>query len=88
MIVLSDGQPANATLNLTREEEERAPGNALKGAVQDVIKSGIDVVGIGIEDSSVKKYYPQYVVINDVNDLSGVMFTQLSNILTGGKVAL
>ena len=81
LFVLSDGRPENEQLNgginLTQ---------ALKEAVQEAVKSGIECVGIGIEDHTVKSIYPKSVSINKVEDLSGTIFTQLSNLLTGGKV--
>ena len=43
-------------------------------------------VGIGILTDHVKNIYPKSVSITKVNDLSGAIFTQLSNLLTGGKV--
>lgn len=81
LFVLSDGQPENEQLNgrinLTQH---------LKDAVQEAIKAGIECVGIGIQDSTVNQIYPKSVSINRVEDLSGTIFTQLSNLLTGGKV--
>lgn len=44
--------------------------------------------GIGILTDHVKEIYPKSVSITKVEDLSGAIFNQLSNLLTGGKVRL
>jgi cobalamin biosynthesis protein CobT len=47
---------------------------------------GVECVGIGIQADHVSEIYKQSVVIDDVKDLSGGIFNQLSELLTGGKV--
>lgn len=81
LFVLSDGQPANRQVNSRNCLEK-----ALKEAVIDCSKAGVECVGIGIKDTTVLSIYPKAVSIRDVNDLSGTIFNQLSNLLTGGKV--
>ena len=72
MIVLSDGQPAGAN---------NAPGH-LKATVQDLTKAGLDIVGIGIMDNSVKHFYPKHMVLNNVEDLPGIVMGELKRVLT------
>jgi cobalamin biosynthesis protein CobT len=85
LFVLSDGQPANATINVS--DYERGPLVAgLKDAIDSCGKNGVECVGIGILTEHVKSIYPKSVSINKVEDLSGAIFNQLSNLLTGGKV--
>lgn len=81
LFVLSDGQPANYQIR-----SRNSLVKALKEAVKDCDKAGIECVGIGILDSTVLDIYPKAVSISSVQDLSGTIFNQLSNLLTGGKV--
>ena len=60
----------------------------LKNAIDECGQHGVECVGIGILTEHVKDIYPKSVSINNVNDLSGAIFNQLSNLLTGGKVRL
>ncbi len=87
LFVLSDGQPANETINIKDQYSERGPlVGGLKNAIQECSKNGVECVGVGILTDHVKKIYPKSVSIEKVEDLSGAIFTQLSNLLTGGKV--
>ena len=83
LIVLSDGSPANATINTSRDELTKALTDVVSSAMKDY---GVECVGIGIQADHVSEIYKQSVVINDVKDLSGGIFSQLSELLTGGKV--
>ncbi|MBA8881768.1 cobaltochelatase CobT-related protein [Phyllobacterium myrsinacearum] len=73
MLVLSDGQPAGAN-----HSDERH----LMDTVKKVEKMGIDLVGIGIMDASVSKYYPNNVVLRDVAALPGEVMKRLKAILS------
>ncbi len=83
LVVLSDGCPANSVIGSVSRD---SLVGGLKMAIDEVTKNGVECVGIGICDSTVSTIYPKNVVIHDVKDLSGAVFTQLSNLLTGGKV--
>lgn len=83
LFVLSDGQPANDMINVSGR------GHLVKGlknAIDECTQNGVECVGIGILTDHVKTIYPKSVSIHKVEDLSGAIFTQLSNLLTGGKV--
>lgn len=82
LFVLSDGQPANVQIGPKPLDLEKC----LKEAIDDCTKAGVECVGIGICDSTVLSIYPKAVSIRSVEELSGTIFTQLSNLLTGGKV--
>ncbi|RWI35459.1 IPT/TIG domain-containing protein [Mesorhizobium sp.] len=71
IIVLSDGHPAGA---------EYADGH-LKLTVEKLTKAGFDLVGIGIEDSAVRHFYPKSVVLNNVQQLPGEIMKELRTIL-------
>lgn len=62
MFVLSDGQPAAMSENSFSLHEH------LEDTIKRVSKQH-DIVGIGIEDSSVRHYYPNYVVLKRAEDL-------------------
>ena len=86
LIVLSDGSPANFSINTSGRGELT---KALTQTVQSAMKEyGVECVGIGIEDDNVKGIYPKNVVIQNVQELSGTIFAQLSELLTGGKARL
>jgi cobalamin biosynthesis protein CobT len=84
LFVLSDGQPANETW--PEYQDRGILVNGLKMAIDECGKNGVECVGVGILTDHVKNIYPKSVSINKVDDLSGAIFTQLSNLLTGGKV--
>ena len=89
LFVLSDGQPANETINVRDEYGARGPLiKGLKDAIDDCGQHGVECVGIGILTDHVNEIYPKSVSITKVEDLSGAIFNQLSNLLTGGKVRL
>ena len=81
LMVLSDGQPAS--------DGDYINGHYyLQKVVQDIIKEGTDVVGIGIASTAVEDYYPNHVVVRSVQDLSGTALDQLSKILLGEKFSV
>lgn len=87
LFVLSDGQPANAMINISDYTREPLV-QGLKNAIDECGEHGVECVGIGILTDHVKTIYPRSVSITKVEDLSGAIFNQLSNLLTGGKVRL
>jgi len=73
MIVLSDGMPA-------------CPGNGdldlhLKQSVKEIESWGVNVVGIGINSTSVQNFYPKNIFVDDVDDLPAVVGKQLKGML-------
>ena len=87
LFVLSDGQPANDTINVSDDYSARSTlVMGLKNAIDECGQNGVECVGIGILADHVKDIYPKSVSITKVEDLSGAIFNQLSSLLTGGKV--
>jgi len=84
LFVLSDGQPANDTINIHGDYGSLTKG--LKNAIDECGEHGVECVGIGILTDSVTGIYPKSVSISRVEDLSGAILNQLSGLLTGGKV--
>jgi cobaltochelatase CobT len=83
LIVLSDGYPANDDIG--------NPGSLdtpLKKAAEDVAKDGIECIGIGILSDSCQNLYKNNVRVDNIEELSGVVFTKLSAILMGAKLKL
>jgi cobalamin biosynthesis protein CobT len=74
MIVLSDGQPSGDGTDLAFSAH-------LKEVVRDLTRSGVNVMGIGICDASVRNYYPKHVVVNKVEDLAGVVMGKVRDAL-------
>ncbi|MDY7537523.1 hypothetical protein QN372_00010 [Undibacterium sp. RTI2.1] len=70
MMVLSDGAPHCAG-------ETRTLPAHLKRVIKDATKSGINVIGIGIDSHEVQKYYPKYLVLKNVADLPTVVMKEL-----------
>jgi len=62
LFVLSDGLPNTVDTNHKLLEYE------LVMAVRKIIKSGIEVYGIGIHTDDVKKFYPEWTVIEENKD--------------------
>jgi cobaltochelatase CobT len=78
LMVLSDGMPSAYGIDehLCRH---------LSDTVKTIEKMGIEVVGIGIKDDSVKRFYPKNVVISDIEALPGVVMGQLKMFLVDRK---
>lgn len=77
MIVLSDGYPAaystgGGDLN-----------THLKATVKKLERGGIKVVGIGINSTSVKEFYSRCAVIQNIDELPGVVMKELRALLIG-----
>jgi cobalamin biosynthesis protein CobT len=78
LIVLSDGSPADGV-------GETDASYALKVTVKQIEEDKqADIIGIGIMDTEVRRFYKQHTVINKAEELEdGLMKVITSNILTG-----
>jgi cobaltochelatase CobT len=74
MFVFSDGSPACPG-------DFTALDRHLKKTVQDVERSGIEVMGIGIADRNAAKYYSKHVVLTEISDLPTTVIGQIKKIL-------
>lgn len=77
LMVLSDGAPAAAGDNAILCSD-------LKKRVKEIVESGIECIGIGIESEAVKKFYPDYVVVENHHDLAKSALTKLCEYLREG----
>lgn len=53
----------------------------LRQVVKDIEKTGMEVVGIGIEDRSVKDYYPKNIVLHRVSELPRAIMGEMQRLL-------
>jgi cobalamin biosynthesis protein CobT len=75
MMVLSDGMPAGAR---NRRQEHRY----LRESVKRITDAGIEVIGIGINTSAVTQFYPDNIVVRDIDALADVALVALTEVLT------
>jgi cobaltochelatase CobT len=79
LFVLSDGYPACA------RSDKKILNEDLRKAVRDISKHGIETVGIGILSDSVRKFYPNNVVVGKIDDLPKEAMKKLKDILLRSK---
>lgn len=73
LLVLSDGMPAGGVPNDLYSH--------LHKVVEDAEKQHVEVIGIGIQTTAVKSFYPKNVVLNDVAELPRLVMGELKKIL-------
>jgi cobalamin biosynthesis protein CobT len=76
ILVLSDGRPA------TGPGVDREVYSHVHKVVEDAGKANVEIIGIGIQDASVRTFYPKNMVLNNVEELPGVVMGELKRILT------
>ena len=83
LIVLSDGSPSAAAHYTYRsgERPEAALNSHLHQVIEESTKRGIEVIGIGIMDDSVRHYYPKHVVLKRIEELPSTIMKELKRIL-------
>ncbi|EGT88684.1 porphyrin biosynthetic protein [Acinetobacter baumannii ABNIH22] len=74
IMVLSDGNPNGSGPTPTLNKH-------LKTTVQEISRSGFEVIGIGINTQSVKEFYPKNVVLRSVADLPNTVIGELRSLL-------
>jgi cobalamin biosynthesis protein CobT len=77
LIVLTDGHPEAECFN------RDALSTATQDVIKQIIKSDIEVIGIGMEYSNVKEYYPNYIIINNMEMLAPSLFKLLEKAKIG-----
>lgn len=75
LFVFSDGDPAFQTNYSVWEKKH------LRYAIEQAKKAHIETFGIGICSDSVKKFYPHYSIVNEIEDLGKETLTQLKKFL-------
>ena len=74
LFVLSDGQPAYSS-------QSRCIHQYTRDAVEWCKFRGIDVMGLGMLDDSVKQYYPQYVTVTDMSQFGKTYIDTLIKVM-------
>jgi len=75
LIVLSDGQP------YTQDTDTGILCNDLKNRIAKIKKSGIECVGIGILTDYVREYYPEHVIISNLEELPQQALKKITTML-------
>lgn len=73
LIVLSDGEPCCS--------HDRGLHAHLAKTIKELIKKNIEVIGIGIQSTAVKSFYPKHVVLNDAEELPARVIGELTKLL-------
>jgi cobalamin biosynthesis protein CobT len=76
MLVFSDGNPSGQDGDDTSKLETH-----LLNTVQNLQRMGIECFGFGICSDEVKDFYPNYAVLNKVEDLPEAVLGKLRSIL-------
>lgn len=80
MVVFSDGRPATAS-DFGGEHLRMH----LRSVVADIEAAGVDVMGVGIRDHNVERFYPKHVVVNSVEELAGSSLDIMARALMGER---
>lgn len=80
MMILADGRP-----NYSNDYGSGDCYKHTRNVVEWLGLNGIDTVGIGIGDDCVKQFFPRYVVVQDIDDLSKHVMDQLGKMLLGER---
>ena len=73
MIVLSDGRPSGSIAARGKPVMDHTCKVA-----NDLEREGVNLIGIGIMDNTVEKFYRKSVVLNTIEDLPQQVLQQLS----------
>ena len=77
-MVMSDGLPVGQSGDDVQHQR-------LRNVVGRIERDGVDCIGLGIMSDAVQRFYPKWVVVNDVEDLSRNAMDQLSRVLLGER---
>ena len=75
LMILSDGYPA------TGDGHPAILRTDLRARIEEITASGIELVGIGLLDDAVEKFYAHNIVVRKLDELSTMAFGVLSNLL-------
>ena len=76
LFVLSDGAPAWYSSTHNKHQWTR-------DCVEWCKHQGIEVVGLGMLDGSVASYYPDYIVVNNIDDFAKTYINKIAKMLLG-----
>jgi cobalamin biosynthesis protein CobT len=75
LMVLSDGYPA------TGDGHPAILRTDLRARIDEITSSGIELIGIGLLDDAVEKFYAHNIVVRKLDELPTMAFTVLSQLL-------
>jgi hypothetical protein len=75
LMILSDGYPA------TGDGHPAILRTDLRARIEEITASGIELVGIGLLDDAVEKFYAHNIVVRKLDELPTMAFGVLSNLL-------
>ena len=81
LVVLSDGEPAMASVYSSGFRSMRRAEEHLEKVVREVEDSGIETLGIGIETDAVQHFYPKNIVLDDVAELPTKIVSEMTSML-------
>ncbi len=80
LLVMNDGQPYPGFGNVGRCQ------GYLKSVIEAGTKAGVEIIAFGICSSDVKEYYPNHVIINNLEDLVKEPLKQIDGMLRKGML--
>ena len=80
LFVFSDGLPAQV-INALQPIHQKY----LKTVVEEVERAGVELIGFGIQTESVKMYYKNHFILQNIRHLIGTELGVLSDILIGTR---
>ena len=75
LLTFSDGQPCGGDGEYAR----------LSNVIKSLIDDGVDCIGVGIKSDAVKEYYPNWVEVQDLDDLSKAAMDKIAKLLMGKR---
>jgi len=81
LLVLSDGQPANSTSNDVGYRELERHLKEYVASIKDC-----ECIGVGIETKCVQDFYPDHVLVENIEEFSDKVMGKLTKILTNGRL--
>lgn len=75
LIVFSDGKPTDGCVS------PAIIGATMKRTIKRLQASNVETIGIGIQDASVKEFYPKNFVLHDVRKLPELVMRELKKLL-------
>jgi cobalamin biosynthesis protein CobT len=77
MIVFSDGKPTCGSVH------PQIIGASMKAIIARIQKQGVETIGVGILDSTVRQFYPKSFVLDNVMNLPKLVMNELKALLIG-----
>ena len=78
MLVMSDGLPVGHSGDAVQRQR-------LRNVVNRIERDGVECIGMGIMTDSVQQFYPKWVVVNNIEELSASVMDQLARVFLGER---